>query len=96
MMRKQLFKNVITAVAVILSLRGDANKESQEITLSSVNYIGKEVFSIPWLGGFVSSVLTIRWIVWIIAATFIILACLPAKSNLSPCNPAMQKAKHKP
>ena len=60
-------------------MQGDANRISQNVTLSNINFIGREAFTIPRLGAVIEHILsnnTIRFIV----AVFVILACIPWES----------------
>ena len=54
-------------------LKGDASQKKQEVALSKINFIGREVFSIPGLGSFVGQS---RW-VFLFAVVFLVLGCVP-------------------
>ena len=54
-------------------LKGDASQKKQEVALSKINFIGREVFSIPRLGSFVGQS---RW-VFLFAVVFFVLGCVP-------------------
>ena len=41
---------------MVVETQGDINRTSQEITLSRINFVGREAFSIPGLGNLLSSV----------------------------------------
>ena len=60
-------------------MQGDANSMSQDVTLSSINFIGREAFTIPRLGVMVEHILSNNAI-WFIVAVFVILACVPWES----------------
>lgn len=63
------------------TFKGDANDLTEYIELSASNFIGREVFHIPGLGYFVDQLLSIIWLPWGIAAAFVIISCLPWKTN---------------
>ena len=60
-------------------MQGDANSMSQDVTLSSINFIGREAFTIPRLGVVVEHILSNN-AVWFIIVLFVILACVPWES----------------
>ena len=60
-------------------MQGDANSMSQNVTLSSINFIGREAFTIPRLGVVVEHILSNN-AVWFIIVLFVILACVPWES----------------
>lgn len=62
-----------------VTLQGDANSMSQDVTLSSINFIGREAFTIPQLGVMVEQIRS-NSTVWFIVALFIILSCVPWKN----------------
>ena len=62
-------------------MQGDANSMSQDVTLSSINFIGREAFTIPRLGVVVEHILSNN-AVWFIIVLFVILACVPWESIL--------------
>lgn len=64
-------------------LQGDANNVAQEVELSSVNYVGRTAFSLPWLGDAVAAVLSFRWVVFGVVASLLVLACIPPRSPSS-------------
>ena len=57
-------------------MQGDANSMTQDVTLSGINFIGREAFTIPRLGVMVEQILSNNTI-WFIVAVFVILACVP-------------------
>lgn len=59
-----------------VTMRGDANGMSQDVTLSSINFIGREAFTIPRLGMMVEHILSGNAI-WSIVAAFALLAAVP-------------------
>ncbi len=59
---------------LIVSTQGDANSTAQAVTLSRINFVGREAFSIPGLGSILSSA-SGGTSVLIIA--LVLLACLP-------------------
>jgi len=62
-----------------VTMQGDANSMSQDVTLSNINFIGREAFTIPRLGMMVEHILSNNAI-WFIVALFLILACIPWES----------------
>lgn len=66
---------------IVVHLQGDANNTVQEVTLSRVNFVGREAFTIPGLGRLVSTISsqTTRGLVILL----IILACVPRLPRLS-------------
>ena len=50
-----------------------------ETTVTASTYMGKEVLSIPQVGGWIRSVLRFRWVVVTIAVALIIGGCIPGK-----------------
>lgn len=60
-------------------MQGDANRISQDVTLSSINFIGREAFTIPRLGVVIEHILSNNAIRFIVAV-FVILACIPWES----------------
>ena len=61
------------------TMQGDANSMSQDVTLSSINFIGRETFTIPRLGVMVEHILSNNAI-WFIVAVFVLLAAVPWES----------------
>ena len=62
-----------------VTMQGDANSMSQDVTLSSINFIGREAFTIPRLGMMVEHILSNNAI-WFIVAVFALLAAVPWES----------------
>jgi hypothetical protein len=62
-----------------VTMQGDANSMSQDVTLSSINFIGREAFTIPRLGMMVKHILSNNAI-WFIVAVFVLLAAVPWES----------------
>ena len=62
-----------------VTMQGDANSMSQDVTLSSINFIGREAFTIPRLGVVVEHILSNNAI-WFIVAVFVLLAAVPWES----------------
>jgi signal peptidase I len=62
-----------------VTMQGDANSMSQDVTLSSINFIGREAFTIPRLGVVVEHILSSNAI-WFIVAVFVLLAAVPWES----------------
>lgn len=62
-----------------VTMQGDANSMSQDVTLSSINFIGREAFTIPRLGMMVEHILSNNAI-WFIVAVFVLLAAVPWES----------------
>ena len=60
-------------------LQGDANNVAQEVELDKTNYVGRAAFSLPWLGDAVAAVLSFRWVVFVVVAILLVLACIPAR-----------------
>ena len=61
------------------TMQGDANSMSQDVTLSSINFIGRETFTIPRLGVMVEHILSNNAI-WFIVVLFVLLAAVPWES----------------
>jgi len=61
-------------------MQGDANNISQAVELSSVNYVGREAFTIPGLGSVVEKMLSLPTLIWGLVGVFVILACIPWSS----------------
>ena len=59
---------------VVKSLADDG-----ESTVTVSTYVGKEILSIPGVGGWIRSVLNYKWIVIGIAGVFIVAGCIPRK-----------------
>ena len=57
-------------------MQGDANELTQDVELSHINYVGREAFSIPGLGSAVDKLIS-HYVIWITAAVFVLLACVP-------------------
>nr|WP_292204081.1 signal peptidase I [Butyrivibrio sp.] len=62
-----------------VTMQGDANKSTQDVELSHINYIGREAFTLPKLGSIVDALFS-HHILWFIVAAFVILACIPWES----------------
>jgi len=62
-----------------VTMQGDANSMSQDVTLSSINFIGRETFTIPRLGVMVEHILSNNAI-WFIVVLFVLLAAVPWES----------------
>ena len=62
-----------------VTMQGDANSMSQDVTLSSINFIGREAFTIPRLGVMVEHILSNNAI-WFIVVLFVLLAAVPWES----------------
>ena len=62
-----------------VTMQGDANSMSQDVTLSSINFIGREAFTIPRLGVMVEHILSNNAI-WFIVSLFVLLAAVPWES----------------
>lgn len=67
------------ASSLPVTMQGDANNMSQDVTLSSINFIGREAFTIPRLGVVVEHILSNNAI-WLIVAVFVLLAAVPWES----------------
>lgn len=57
-------------------LKGDANEEMQAVDLTPVNFIGREVFTLPYIGTPVGVLLSYHWIVWVLAGGVLIWAAV--------------------
>jgi len=57
-------------------MQGDANELTQDVELSHINYVGREAFSVPGLGSAVDKLIS-HYVIWITAAVFVLLACVP-------------------
>ena len=66
-----------TEDGLVAEMQGDANNLSQSVDLSSINYIGREAFTIPGLGSFVTQLLSMPTLTWSFVGVFIVLACVP-------------------
>ena len=64
-------------------LQGDANNTAQKVELDRTNYVGREAFSLPWLGDAVSAVLSVKWVVFVVAGVLVISACIPARKEIA-------------
>ena len=53
-----------------------------ETTVTASTYMGKEVLSIPQVGGWIRRTLDYKWIVIIVAAGLIIAGCIPRKTKM--------------
>ena len=62
-----------------VTMQGDANSMSQDVTLSSINFIGRETFTIPRLGVMVEHIFSNNAI-WFIVVLFVLLAAVPWES----------------
>ena len=62
-----------------VTMQGDANSMSQDVTLSSINFIGREAFTIPRLGVVVEHILSNNAI-WFIVVLVVLLAAVPWES----------------
>ena len=62
-----------------VTMQGDATSMSQDVTLSSINFIGREAFTIPRLGVMVEHILSNNAI-WFIVVLFVLLAAVPWES----------------
>ena len=62
-----------------VTMQGDANSMSQDVTLSSINFIGREAFTIPRLGMMVEHILSNNAI-WFIVVLFVLPAAVPWES----------------
>lgn len=67
------------ASSLPVTMQGDANSMSQDVTLSSINFIGREAFTIPRLGVMVEHILSNNAI-WFIVVLFVLLAAVPWES----------------
>lgn len=67
------------ASSLPVTMQGDANNMSQDVILSSINFIGREAFTIPRLGVAVEHILSNNAI-WLIVAVFVLLAAVPWES----------------
>ncbi len=65
---------------IVVEMQGDTNPTVQEVTLSRINFVGKEAFTIPRLGTLVSSA---SGVFPVLVVLLIILACLPRLPRLS-------------
>lgn len=68
-----------TPSSISAVMQGDANELTQDVELSHINYVGREAFSIPGLGLAVDELIS-HHIIWITAAIFVLLACVPWES----------------
>ena len=68
-----------TSSSLSAVMQGDANELTQDVELSHINYVGREAFSIPGLGSAVDKLIS-HHVIWITAAVFVLLACVPWES----------------
>ena len=61
---------------VVKSLADDG-----ESVVTGETYLGREVLSIPQVGGWIRSVLNYKWIVIVIAGLLVIVGCIPRKAR---------------
>lgn len=66
-----------TEDGLVVEMQGDANNVAQSVKLSNVNYVGREAFTIPGLGSFVTRLLSMPALIWSFVGVFIVLACVP-------------------
>ena len=59
-------------------MQGDANSISQTIELSKINFIGKEAFTIPYLGTMIDKT---HGLIWLMIMICLLLACVPIKAH---------------
>lgn len=57
-----------------------------ESTVTASTYMGKEVLSIPNIGGWIRAALDYKWMVIVVAALFIITGCIPRVGNKADKN----------
>ena len=55
-----------------------------ESTVTASTYMGKEILSIPQVGGWITKALDYKWIVIIAAAGLIIIGCIPKEKKTEP------------
>ena len=55
-------------------LKGDANEEIQAVDLSPINFVGREVFTLPYIGTPVGVLLSYQWVVWAVAGGIVLWA----------------------
>ena len=55
-----------------------------ESTVTASTYVGKEVLSIPQVGGWIRNTLDYKWIVIVAAAGLIIIGCIPKGKKTEP------------
>ena len=60
-----------------LVVRSLADEGESKVTADT--YLGKEVLSIPGIGGWIRSVLNYRWVVIVMAGVLIIAGCIPGR-----------------
>jgi len=74
-----LHRLVYKSSSLPITMQDNANSMSQDVTLSSINFIGREAFTIPRLGVVVEHILANNAI-WFIVVLFVLLAAVPWES----------------
>ncbi|MBR0094573.1 MAG: signal peptidase I [Synergistaceae bacterium] len=69
----------------IAVMKGDTNETIQDVKLDRVNFIGREIFTIPSLGAMFDHS---HGVIWFIAAIFLALACVPWEDTKTEHDPA--------
>ena len=87
--------NVAYLLGKVEAMHKVTEKTNEELTVKSLaddgvstvtasTYVGKEVLSIPQVGGWIRRVLEYKWIVIIAAAGLIIVGCIPKGTKAEP------------
>ena len=63
-----------------VTMKGDANELAQEVSLSPINYIGREAFTLPELGSIVDFLLS-HHALWLVIGAFVLLSCIPWENH---------------
>ena len=67
----------ITEIAEDGSLIVEPDNGSGEAIVEKVDYVGKEILAIPFIGGWLKLMLRHMWIVIVVAVMLVIVGCLP-------------------
>ena len=71
---------VLHRLSLSVTMKGDANELAQEVSLSPINYIGREAFTLPGLGSIVDFLLS-HHALWLVIGAFVLLSCIPWENH---------------
>ena len=63
----------------MLTVRSLADDGTSVVTADT--YLGKEIMSIPGVGGWIREVLKVKWIVIVLAVVLIVVGCVPRQKD---------------
>lgn len=66
---------------MFLEIQSAIIADQGESTVTGSTFLGKEVLSIPAVGGWIRSVLNYKWVVIVMASLLVILGCIPKKAR---------------